>query len=70
MLSNNVYYTTEPYKPRIRVFIEIKQLQRQFTMILDKAKHHMDLDSFVKEVCTRVEVQHDSTKMMYLPPNH
>ena len=42
--------------PRIRVFVEVKYLNQQFSIMLDKVKHQMNIDSFIKEICTKVNL--------------
>ena len=58
------------FTTRIRVFVEVKPLQQQFALILDKERLEMDAQRFTKEICDRVNIELTNQMLLYLPPNH
>ncbi|CDW73458.1 UNKNOWN [Stylonychia lemnae] len=55
----------------IRVFVYVRTLNRQYSLMLNKIKHRMNHQSFLMEICQRLGIGYDpNTMILYLPPNH
>jgi hypothetical protein len=58
----------------MRVFIEVRSIRKQFSLILDKSLYSRSpnpLEDFMREICRRVNIPFLCRVMiLYLPPNH
>ena len=59
------------YNPqRIRIFIEVRSLNKQYSLMLDKSRYPT-LDHFLNDLCNRLCIPYIARLMvLYLPPNH